>query len=89
MGKTFECAECGQPMQKIGMAQGQLTLSPLEVTQGVGPAEECRECGRAYCVDCYPQRPNVCVCGLGQDAVRVVDNVVYKGSLVLIKVRYF
>jgi hypothetical protein len=89
IGRVFQCAECGRRMQKIGIGRGSMMMSMAELMSGeVGPAEECRECGRAYCTSCYQNRPHKCVCGVNQDAVRMEDNVTYRGSLFLIKVKY-
>lgn len=89
LGKIFECEVCGRRMQKIAVGKGSMALSMAELRSGeVGPAEECRECERVYCTQCYQSRPNKCVCGINQDAVRIEGSTVYKGSLFLIKVRY-
>jgi hypothetical protein len=88
VGRVFACEMCGQRMQKIGIGKGSVTLSIDEMKSGGGVAEECRECGRAYCAECYPKRGKECVCGINQYNVRIVGDLVHKGSLLLIKVRY-
>lgn len=82
------CASCGRRMLKLAMATGPLMLDATELRAGVGPAEECVECGRAWCGGCYPKRPRGCPCGIGQYAVRRGEGVVHHGSLRLIKVHY-
>lgn len=88
-GQMFSCEACGAKMQKLGSGKGHIMLSREETFQHIGPAEECHICGRVYCGQCYPSRPNVCLCGQGIGSVTEIDGVIYKGSLRLIKVRYF
>ena len=88
LGTEFECDECKRHMKKIGAGKGNVILSSAEIGLSVGTAEECRECGRTYCDNCFPNRQNICVCGQHQDAVREVDGVMYRGSFLLIKVNY-
>lgn len=85
----LRCEVCGIRLQKIDNSRGYIMLAPDEAMSGVSPAEECQECGRVYCGNCYPFRPNICVCGRGKGSIKSNDGVVYRGSLRLIKVRYF
>lgn len=73
--RTLRCEVCGCRMRKLETGKGYIMLTVEQATSGEGPAEECQKCGRVYCGNCYPSRPNICVCG--------------KRSLKLIKVRYF
>lgn len=84
------CETCPQEMQVLGDAGlGGVTLSRDQIASGSGVAEQCWECGRVYCDQCYPARPrNTCVCGRGRDAVRHIGDTVYRGSLRLVEVRY-
>ena len=87
--KANQCEVCGRRMQKVQAGRGYVVIFAEERVTGTGTAEECWECGRLYCDQCYPSRPpNTCVCGKGREAVRNIGGVVYKGSLRLIKVRY-
>jgi hypothetical protein len=85
-----KCETCSHEMQVLDFAgRGAVTLSRDEMASGVAQAEQCWECGRVYCAECYPSRPpNTCVCGRGRDAVRHIGGTVYRGSLRLVKVRY-
>lgn len=86
-----KCETCFHQMQvlRLHRRQGGVTLSREEMATGVAQAEQCWECGRVYCAECYPSRPrNTCVCGRGRDAVRRLGGTVYRGSLRLVKVRY-
>jgi len=87
---TQTCETCSHQMQVLGfLGRGSVMLSAEDLASGIGQAEQCRECGRLYCAECYPSRPpNTCVCGRGRDAVRHVGGTVYRGSLQLVKVRY-
>ncbi|HET7464637.1 MAG TPA: hypothetical protein VFJ82_25570 [Longimicrobium sp.] len=87
-GAELACAACGCRMVKLAAARGQLLLASHEVAAGVGPAEECVECGRAWCARCYPRKPRGCPCGIGQEARRWDDGVVRHGSVRLVKVHY-
>jgi hypothetical protein len=87
-GMRTRCEGCGRSVEKLAVGKGALALSGAEVAGGVGPAEECRECGRVYCAACYPGREPRCVCGADPEAVRVIDGVRFTGSLRLIKARY-
>jgi len=84
------CETCSHQMQVLDFSdRGSVMLSTEEFASGIGHAEQCWECGRLYCAECYPSRPlNTCVCGRGRDAVRIVEGTVYRGSLRLVKVRY-
>jgi hypothetical protein len=92
LGTSLACEECGRQMLKLGPGEnsirGSIVLSPGAVARGAGVAEECRECGRAYCSSCYPGRSNRCVCGIHPDTVRVEKGIAYRGSLVLVRVEY-
>lgn len=76
--KTLRCELCGRRMQKLetgkGYMKGYIIIEKQAMKKGEGPAEECQECGRVYCWDCYPAMPRKCACG--------------KRTLKLIKVRY-
>jgi len=77
-------------MEKIESGHGYVMLSVDQARSAIGSAEECRECGRLYCDRCYPSRPaNNCVCGKGSDRIHTEGGTVFKGSLRLVKVRYF
>jgi hypothetical protein len=84
------CETCSHRMQVLGFpGSGGVMLSVEELASGIGEAEQCCECGRLYCAECYPSRPpNTCVCGRGSDVVHRVGGTVYRGSLRLVKVRY-
>lgn len=84
------CETCSHQMQVFGFTgSGSVILSAEDLAAGIGEAEQCWECGRLYCRECYQSRPpNTCVCGRGRDAVRHVGGTVYRGSLRLVKVRY-
>lgn len=84
------CETCSHQMQVIDFSgSGTVMLSAEEIASGIGQAEQCWECERLYCAECYPSRPpNTCVCGRGRDAVRHLGGTVYRGSLRLVKVRY-
>jgi len=84
------CQTCSRQMQLLEFSgKGGVMLAREEFTSGIGGAEQCWECGRVYCDQCYPARPrNTCVCGRGRDAVRHIGGTVYRGSLRLVKVRY-
>ncbi len=85
-----KCETCSHEMEVLEFSgRGAVMLSPEDVVSGVGQAEQCWECGRLYCAECYPSRPpNTCVCGQGRTAVRHVGGATYRGSLRLVKVRY-
>ena len=85
-----KCETCSHQMQVLDFAGGGgVTLSAEDLATGIGHAEQCWECGRLYCSECYPSRPrNTCVCGRGRDAVRHVRGSVFRGSLRLVKVQY-
>jgi len=86
-----KCETCSRRMQTLesGAMRCGIMLTREELFSGIGGAEQCWECGRAYCDHCYPARPrNSCVCGQGRDAVRDIGGTVYRGSLRLVKVRY-
>src|ERR1039457_2392722 len=85
-----KCETCSHQMQVLDFSgRGSVMLSRDEFTSGIGQAEQCWECGRLYCAECYPSRPpNSCVCGRGREAVRHIGGSVYRGSLRLVKVRY-
>jgi hypothetical protein len=87
---TQKCETCSHQMQVLDSSnRGAVMLSREDLTSGIGQAEQCWECGRLYCADCYPSRPpNTCVCGQGRSGVRHIDGTVYHGSLRLVKVRY-
>jgi hypothetical protein len=86
---VLHCEVCNRQMQKLGTGAGYVMITPEDTMIGVGTAEECIECNRVYCDNCYQSRPpNSCVCGRGRDSVRRIGGVIYKGSLRLIKVRY-
>jgi len=60
-----------------------------EMAKGFGTAEQCWECHRVYCDQCYPSRNrNSCVCCRGRDAVRRIGGATFRGSMRLVKVRY-
>ena len=84
------CETCSHQMQVLDFShRGSVMLSAEDLASGIGQAEQCWECGRLYCAECYPSRvPNTCVCGRGRDAIRHVGGTVYRGSLRLVKVRY-
>jgi hypothetical protein len=84
------CETCSHQMQVLGFSGGgSVMLSAEDLAAGIGQAEQCWECGKVYCSECYPSRPrNTCVCGRGRDAVRHVGGTVYRGSMRLVKVRY-
>lgn len=84
------CETCSHEIQVLGFSgSGSVMLSAEDLASGIGQAEQCRECGRLYCAECYPSRPpNTCVCGRGRDSVRHIGGTVYRGSLQLVKVRY-
>jgi tetratricopeptide (TPR) repeat protein len=84
------CETCSQQMEVFDFSgRGNVMLSAKDLASGIGQAEQCWECGRLYCAECYPSRtPNTCACGRGRDAVRHVGGTVYRGSLRLVKVRY-
>jgi len=71
---TSHCEICGRPLQKLETGEGYIMLTQEQALIGYGPAEECQECSRIYCSNCYPKRPNICTCG--------------KRALRLIKARY-
>jgi len=85
-----QCETCPKQMQVLEFSgKGRVSLSPRDLASGIGQAEQCWECARLYCAECYPSRPqNTCVCGRGRDSVRHVGTIVYRGSLRLVKVRY-
>lgn len=85
-----KCETCSHQMQVLDFAGGGgVTLSAEDLATGIGHAEQCWECGRLYCSECYPSRPpNTCICGRGRDAVRHIRGSVFRGSLRLVKVRY-
>ena len=85
-----QCETCCHRMQVLDSAdRGGIMLSAEDMASGIGQAEQCRECGRVYCAECYPSRPpNTCVCGRGRDAVRLAGETTHRGSLRLVKVRY-
>lgn len=86
-----QCEVCHRPLAVIGNGGPMgVMMTREEATSGlVGAAEQCWECHRVYCENCYPNRPrNTCVCGRGRDAVRQVGGTTYRGSLHLVKVRY-
>ena len=86
--QVLPCEVCGRWMLKLEAGAGYVLLSRQDLLMGIHPAEECWECGRLYCDNCYPSRsPNSCVCGKGRDKGRVVGNVHFRGSLHLVKVR--
>jgi tetratricopeptide (TPR) repeat protein len=74
MSEIRKCELCDTYLEKIQTGRGHINLLPEEVILGHGPAEECQACFKVYCSACYPDRPNVCLCGLRR--------------LKLIKVRY-
>lgn len=89
--EVLTCETCSHQMQVLGFSGGgNVMLSAEDLAAGIGQAEQCWECGRLYCSECYPSRPpNTCVCGRGRDAVHHIGcTVVYRGSLRLVKVRY-
>jgi hypothetical protein len=88
--KVKRCEDCGRLMTVVGSGKrGGMLLTQQEVRQRIGVAEKCVQCGRVYCDRCYPNRPsNSCTCGRGRDAIEQVDNVIYHGSMRLVKVRY-
>ena len=77
-------------MQKIGNAMhGGISFSEEDRMRGVGPAEECQECGRVYCAGCYPSRPlHTCVCGRGSESREWYNGAFYRGPIRLIMVKY-
>jgi hypothetical protein len=85
-----KCETCSHHMQVLEFSgRGSVQLSTEDLVSGIGQAEQCWECGRLYCAECYSSRPpNSCICGRGRDAVRHVGGTVYHGSLRLVKVRY-
>lgn len=87
---VLTCETCSHQMLILESPEtGAVTLSVEDFKSGIGCAEQCWECGRVYCSECYPSRPpNTCVCGRGRDAVRRFKNRIQRGSLRLIKVRY-
>lgn len=85
-----KCETCDHEMEVLNFSgRGSVMLSTEDLTSGVGHAEQCWECNRLYCGECYPSRtPNTCACGRGRDVVRVVGGTTYRGSLRLVKVRF-
>lgn len=85
-----QCETCSRRIQVLEFSgKGNVLLSRDEFTSGIGAAEQCWECGRVYCDQCYPARPaNTCACGRGRDVVRHIGGTIYHGSLRLVKVRY-
>lgn len=89
IGTRFECAVCGQKMLKTGVAKGVAVISRQEMLSGVHGVEECRECGRVWCENCFPARPRFfCECGINQDVIRIENGVTYRGSISLVKAQY-
>ena len=88
--KVYTCETCANKMQVLEFSGGgKVILSVESLTSGIGHAEQCWECGRLYCIECYPSRPpNTCVCGKGRNKIRHIGGAVYRGSLRLVKVRY-
>ena len=84
-----QCEICGRRMEKIESGHGYVMVSVNEQMAGIGSAEECRECGRLYCDQCYPSRPsNSCVCGQGRNRIHTEGGTIFRGSVRLVKVRY-
>jgi hypothetical protein len=88
VGTRFQCTVCGRKMLKTGVAKGSAFFSRQEMLSGVHGVEECRECGRVWCENCFPSRPRNCECGINQDVIRIEDGVAYKGSVTLVKAQY-
>lgn len=89
IGTRFQCAICGRKMLKTGVAEGVAFISRQEMLSGVHGVEECRECGRVWCENCFPARPRFfCECGVNQDVIRIENGVTYRGSVSLVKAQY-
>jgi hypothetical protein len=65
------CEVCGRKMLKLEEGKGCVMISMVDKIGGIGTTEQCWECGRVYCDNCWPLRDrNSCVCGLGRDKIR-------------------
>ncbi len=87
------CAGCSRSLVVLPSqgpsGLGGVMLDRQQLNAGYGAAEQCWECSRVYCDECYPARPrNSCDCGRGRQRIRSVRGTVYRGSLRLVKVQY-
>ena len=85
------CETCDCTMRVCGGLQniGGVSLSNVDMMNGIGVAEQCFECQRVYCRHCYPARQrNTCVCGQGRDKTHHVRGGKIRGSLRLVRIQY-
>lgn len=64
--RYVQCAieGCTQRVRKMADTDGYASLTPQQMMQGFGCAEECQLCHALHCDHCYPSRDNVCArCG--------------------------